>query len=57
MTHASMTPEARVRAGIDDNLIRLSIGIEDTQDLVHDLVCALDGVLERGKKAVIADAA
>jgi cystathionine gamma-synthase len=37
MTHASMTPEARRRAGITDSVIRLSIGIEDPQDLVADL--------------------
>jgi len=37
MTHASMTPEARRRAGITDSVIRLSIGIEDPADLVADL--------------------
>jgi cystathionine gamma-synthase len=41
MTHASMTPNARARAGISDGLIRLSIGIEDRQDLVSDLEQAL----------------
>ncbi|AKT51034.1 cystathionine gamma-synthase [Arsenicicoccus sp. oral taxon 190] len=42
MTHASMTPEARVVAGIKDNLLRLSIGIEATEDLVADVQAALD---------------
>jgi cystathionine gamma-synthase len=37
MTHASMTPEARLRAGITDGVIRLSIGIEAPEDLVADL--------------------
>ena len=37
MTHASMTPEARRRAGITDDVIRLSIGIEDPEDLIGDL--------------------
>jgi cystathionine gamma-synthase len=37
MTHASMTPEARKRAGITDSVIRLSIGIEEPEDLVADL--------------------
>ncbi|HTP30084.1 MAG TPA: PLP-dependent aspartate aminotransferase family protein [Anaeromyxobacteraceae bacterium] len=37
MTHASMTPEARRRAGISDSVIRLSIGIEDPADLIADL--------------------
>jgi cystathionine gamma-synthase len=42
MTHASMTPEARAKAGISDGLIRLSIGIEDAADLIEDLELALD---------------
>jgi cystathionine gamma-synthase len=41
MTHAAMAPEARERAGITDNLLRLSIGIEDGGDLVRDLEHAL----------------
>ena len=41
MTHASMTPEARRRAGITDSVIRLSIGIEDPADLQADLERAL----------------
>ncbi|MDH3410874.1 MAG: PLP-dependent transferase, partial [Gammaproteobacteria bacterium] len=45
MTHKSMTAEAKARAGIDDDLIRLSIGIEDTDDLVADLNRALDTTL------------
>jgi cystathionine gamma-synthase len=44
MTHASMTPEARQRAGITDSVIRLSIGIEDPADLVADLEQALAGL-------------
>jgi len=41
MTHASMTPEVRKRAGITDDLIRLSIGLEDVRDLQADLAYAL----------------
>ena len=41
MTHASMTPEARQRAGISDDLIRLSVGLEDVEDLRSDLAQAL----------------
>lgn len=37
MTHASMVPEARARAGIGDGLLRLSVGIEDPEDLIADL--------------------
>jgi len=45
MTHASLSQEAREQAGIDDNLIRLAVGCEDTEDLVQDLRLALDAVL------------
>lgn len=42
MTHASMTPEARARAGIRDSLLRLSIGIEAAEDLVADVAAGLE---------------
>ena len=42
MTHASMTPEARQRAGISNDLIRLSVGLEDLHDLRSDLTQALE---------------
>lgn len=42
MTHASMDEEARRAAGISDSLLRLSVGIEDGDDLVADLAFALD---------------
>jgi cystathionine beta-lyase/cystathionine gamma-synthase len=41
MTHASVPPEARALLGIDDGLIRLSVGIEDLEDLWTDLAEAL----------------
>ncbi len=41
MTHAAMTPEARAKAGISDGLLRLSVGIESTEDLAADLTAAL----------------
>ncbi len=41
MTHASMGPEGRKLAGISDGLVRISIGIEDPQDLIDDLEQAL----------------
>ncbi len=41
MTHAAMTPEARVTAGITDGLLRLSIGLEHPEDLLADLSAAL----------------
>lgn len=42
MTHASMPEEARLRAGIRDGLLRLSVGIEDVRDLVADVNAGLD---------------
>lgn len=44
MTHASMDPDARRRAGIGEGLLRLSVGIEAVVDLVSDLLSALDGL-------------
>lgn len=41
MSHASMRPEQRRAAGIGDNLIRLSVGVEAIDDLIDDLKCAL----------------
>ncbi len=41
MTHASVPPEQRQALGIHDNLIRLSVGIEDVADLIDDLKSAL----------------
>jgi cystathionine beta-lyase/cystathionine gamma-synthase len=37
MTHASIPKEERRRAGLDDGLIRLSVGVEDVEDLIADL--------------------
>ncbi|WP_420471636.1 cystathionine gamma-synthase [Brevundimonas sp. FT23042] len=45
MTHAAMTPEARITAGITDGLLRLSIGLEHPEDLLADLSAALDAVV------------
>jgi cystathionine gamma-synthase len=45
MTHASMAPEARRKAGITDALLRLSVGIEDGADLRDDLHSALERAL------------
>ena len=41
MTHASVPPEARAALGISDRLVRISVGIEDTDDLIADLETAL----------------
>ncbi len=42
ITHEHMTPEERAHAGIADGLIRLSVGLEDTGDLIADLDRALE---------------
>lgn len=44
MTHASVPPENRKALGIDDSLIRLSVGVEDLEDLMADLKSAFDKV-------------
>jgi len=41
MTHASIPKEQRRKSGLDDGLIRLSVGIEDVEDLIGDLKTAL----------------
>jgi cystathionine gamma-lyase len=41
MTHASIPAETRKQLGIHDNLVRISVGIEDAQDLLNDLQQAL----------------
>jgi len=41
MTHGSVPPEVRATLGIGDTLVRLSVGIEDPQDLIADLASAL----------------
>ena len=42
MTHASMSHELREKAGINERIIRLSVGIEDVNDLIEDLDQALN---------------
>jgi cystathionine beta-lyase/cystathionine gamma-synthase len=42
MTHASIPKEERLKVGLTDSLIRLSVGIEDVSDLIDDLNEAID---------------
>ncbi len=44
MTHASIPLEQRMKTGVTDSLIRLSVGIEDPEDLVEDLTTAIDAI-------------
>lgn len=51
MSHASMRPEQRELAGITDNIIRLSVGIEAEEDLIADLERALQIAAETAHRA------
>jgi len=42
MTHGSVPVEQRKLLGIDDNFVRMSVGIEDEKDLMHDICQALE---------------
>ena len=42
MTHASIPKEERMKNGLVDSLIRLSVGVEDVDDLIEDLAKALN---------------
>ena len=50
MTHASVTPELRLQMGITDGLVRLSCGVEETEDLLADLDQAFQGMPEGGRR-------
>jgi len=50
MTHASMSAEARATAGISDQLLRVSVGIEDARDLCADLRAGLERALKAGSE-------
>jgi cystathionine beta-lyase/cystathionine gamma-synthase len=62
MTHASIPPEARAELGLSENLIRLSPGCENAEDLVEDLLEGLSNLerarqsQEEGRKVVTAGA-
>ncbi|PJI07399.1 MULTISPECIES: bifunctional cystathionine gamma-lyase/homocysteine desulfhydrase [Clostridium] len=47
MTHAAIPYEIRQKVGIVDNLIRLSVGIENVEDLIDDLLNALERSVEK----------
>ncbi|HET6273732.1 MAG TPA: PLP-dependent aspartate aminotransferase family protein [Bacteroidota bacterium] len=42
MTHAAIPPEQRQRIGVTDGLVRISVGIEDVEDIIADLKAAMD---------------
>ena len=42
LTHYVVPPEARLASGVTDGLLRISVGLEDVEDLWSDLAAALD---------------
>lgn len=50
MTHSPYSQEERLEAGISDSLIRLSVGLEHSDDLIADLSQALEGVFSTSNK-------
>jgi cystathionine beta-lyase/cystathionine gamma-synthase len=44
MTHGAIPREERIKNGLSDSLIRLSVGVEDIEDLIEDLRQALEKV-------------
>jgi methionine-gamma-lyase len=42
MTHSTYTPEERAAHGISEGLVRLSVGLEEVDDILADLIQALD---------------
>lgn len=51
MTHAMVPREDRLAGGLDDGLIRISVGVERASDLVNDLKSSLDKVMEDERQA------
>ena len=54
MTHAPVAPEALARAGIGASLVRLSVGLESAEDLVADVLSALDAAAGPARPAPVA---
>lgn len=54
MSHASMGPELRAKAGITEDIIRISVGIEHVEDLINDLQQAINGI-EREEESLLAE--
>ena len=48
-SHVNLTPEERKKVGVNDELLRISVGIEDAQELIADLIQALEKICEMDK--------
>lgn len=57
MTHAGVPPEEKIEFGISDNLVRLSVGVENVEDLWWDVEQALNAVSERPKEMEVMEMA
>ncbi|KAJ3365697.1 hypothetical protein GGF31_008451 [Allomyces arbusculus] len=49
MTHGNLPAEERAKHGITDNLVRVSVGVEDAEDIVGDVIQALENAFAAGK--------
>ncbi|MFF2091752.1 O-acetylhomoserine aminocarboxypropyltransferase/cysteine synthase family protein [Paenibacillus sp. NPDC058174] len=56
-THAQLSPEVLLQTGVGPDLIRLSIGIEDAEDLIDDLEQAIQAVVQSGAAGSVANSA
>jgi cystathionine beta-lyase/cystathionine gamma-synthase len=57
MTHAAVEPEVRRKNGLGDGLVRLSIGLEDAEDLIADLQQALAPATSRRQQKSVKEVA
>jgi len=53
MTHASIPIEQRKKTGVTDSLIRLSVGIEDPEDLLEDLITAIESISTKKENVLV----
>jgi len=44
MTHAGVDPDDKIRLGVTDSLVRLSVGVENPSDIIADLRNALESI-------------
>ena len=49
MTHAAVPPEEKIKLRLTDNLIRVSVGLEDPDDLIDDLKKAFEFLSDAAK--------
>jgi O-succinylhomoserine sulfhydrylase len=49
-THGRLKPEERAQAGIGEQLLRVSVGLEDVDDIVAELACGLAAVQALGEQ-------